>query len=73
MRDPFRFCCTELFLNGCVNRANACARAATDALLSIDNIFAVAFADAAYRALALARTAAYAIVGNLISHVHLPP
>ncbi len=69
MLHPFRLCFRELFLNGSVNRANACARTAVDALLGIDNILAVAFADAAYRALALARTAAYAIIGNLISHV----
>ena len=58
----------ELFLNRSANRANACARTATNALISVDLVLAVALADALYGAFCLASTASNAIVINLISH-----
>lgn len=58
----------ELFLYGSVNRANACARTAANALLGIDFVLAITLADALYGALCLASTASNAIVCNLISH-----
>ena len=57
-----------LRLGRCADRANACASAATDALICINYIFAVAFADRSNRAFAGTSTAGNAVIGNFVCH-----
>ena len=57
-----------LFGFGSLNRANAGASAALDALIGVNYVFAVAFFDRVNRTFSLASTAADAIVINTISH-----
>jgi hypothetical protein len=59
----------KLFGNGCANRANACASAALETLLSVDYVLAVFFSDALNGALGSASAAAEAFVSNdFVSH-----
>ena len=57
-----------LSLNRCANRAGTGAGTAIDAVVSVDNVLAVGFGDAAYGALVSASAAGDALIGNLISH-----
>ena len=62
-----------LFLNRCVYGASVCARTASDALVSVNNVLAVALSDAANRASICASAAADALIGNFVSHLEKPP
>ena len=62
-----------LFLYGSTNGAGICARAAADALISVDNVLAVAFGDAANRASICTSATADAFIGNLVCHFKKPP
>ena len=57
-----------LFLNRCVYGASVCARTASDALVSVNNVLAVALSDAANRASICASAAADALIGNFVCH-----
>lgn len=64
----------KLLCLGCFNRASAFASAAVDALVCIDNVFAVLFGDAVYGAFLCASAAADALFCvNDVCHVLLPP
>ena len=58
-----------LFLNGCVYGASICARTAADALVSIDNVLAIAFRNAIGRTCICACATADAFIRNLVCHV----
>ena len=62
-----------LFGFGSLNRANAGASAALDALIGIDYILAIAFSDRFLGAFGSARAAADARIGNFVSHNITPP
>lgn len=51
-----------------LNGADACARAALYALVSVDFILAAAFLNAAYRTFVRASAASDAVISNLICH-----
>ena len=59
---------SRLLSLGSLNGTYACASAAIDAVVCIDNILAVALCDAAYGTFVCASTACDAIIGNLICH-----
>ena len=59
---------SELFSLGSFYRANACASAAIETCVSIDNVLAVLFRDSLNRTFRSASTAADAIVSNLVCH-----
>ena len=51
------------------NRAAACASATIDALILVDNVLSVAFADSFYRAVSCACTTSDASITNYICHI----
>jgi len=53
---------------GSIYRANTCASAAIEALIRVDNIYAILLCDALYRTFGSASTASDASIGNLVSH-----
>ena len=57
----------ELFFNRSANRASLCARAAADALVSVDLVH-IALRNAGNRASVCASAACNALVGNLVCH-----
>ena len=62
-----------LLLRGSTHRARICARAALDALIRIDHVLAVTFADRIHGAFGRASATADALVGNFVSqccHLH---
>ena len=66
---PSAFRWNELvLLVGCTNRASTCASTALNALVGIDNVLAVALADATYGALCLTAAASDAIIVDDVSH-----
>ena len=58
----------ELFLYGCSYGASVSTCAAADALISVDNVLAVAFGNAINGATVSASAAADAFVSNLVCH-----
>ena len=62
-----------LFGFGSLNRANAGASAALDALIGVNYVFAVAFADGADRAFTRACAAGDAVITDFVCHDSLPP
>lgn len=58
----------KLFLNRSANRAVACASTTRNALISVDNVDAVAFCDTAARTSVNTSATSDAIVCNLICH-----
>ena len=54
-------------------RACVCARAAIDALIGIDYIYAVTLGNSLNGALSCACAATDAIFGNLVCHGYVPP
>lgn len=63
----------NLVLLGSLNRANACAGAALDALVCVDFVLAVAFLNAADRTFVRASTASDALVTDLVCHFQITP
>ena len=58
-----------LFLNGSANRAGVCTRAASNALVCVDNVLAISLGNARYGASVSASAASNALVSNLVCHV----
>ncbi len=58
----------KLFLSGCANRTCVCARAAANALVSVDYVFAITLGNATGRASVYTCTTADALIGNLVCH-----
>ena len=70
---PIGITVCKLFLRGSSNRASVCARAAAYALVSVDNVNAVALRDATGGASVSTSTASDAIFRNLKCHCNKPP
>ncbi len=59
----------ELFLSRCSYGASVCTVTAADALISVDNVLAIAFGNARSGATVCASAAADALIGNLVCHL----
>lgn len=65
--------CFQLSLGRSANRAGACASAAANASVSVDNVLAVTLGNCVYRTSLSASAASDAIVRNYICHNSIPP
>ena len=63
----------KLFLNRSAYWANTCTSTAIEALVSVDNVFAVSCRDSANRALSFTAAAVDAFITNYICHWKTPP
>ena len=59
-----------LFLNRCVYGASVSAGTAADALVSVNNVLAVALGNATYRTSIGACATADALIGNFVCHLN---